>query len=95
MSPLKLLALVALSLAMIMELCQGLPIYTMACCTQLAKHMPKNLLKNVTKVRFQKKDGLCHLRAIVLYVGKQQKCMDPNNKALKTWIKKTRLGKHL
>ncbi|XP_073467709.1 C-C motif chemokine 27 [Aquarana catesbeiana] len=94
MSPLKLLALVALSMVLISALGQGMPIYTMSCCTQLAKHLPKNLLKNVTKVRFQKRDGICNLRAIVLYVGKKQKCMDPNNKALIAWIKKVRPAKY-
>ncbi|XP_040191559.1 C-C motif chemokine 27 [Rana temporaria] len=94
MSPLKLLALVALGMVIISALCQGMPIRTVSCCTKLAKHIPKNLLKNVMKVRFQKRDGLCNLRAIVLYVGRQQKCVDPNNKALIGWIKKARPAKY-
>ncbi|CAH2296848.1 C-C motif chemokine 28 [Pelobates cultripes] len=60
----------------------------MSCCTQLAKRIPKNMLQQVTKVHFQKKDGICNLQAIVLHVRNQKKCMDPNIKSLRKWIKK-------
>ncbi|XP_068128471.1 C-C motif chemokine 27 [Hyperolius riggenbachi] len=95
MSPLRLLTAVALAVVIMAAVCQGMPTHSVSCCTKLAKNFPKNLLKQVTKVRFQKKDGVCNLRAIVLYIGNQQKCVDPQNKTVQTWIKKNRPAKHL
>ncbi|KAG9465811.1 hypothetical protein GDO78_017697 [Eleutherodactylus coqui] len=67
---------------------QGLPSSSASCCTQLAKHIPKNLLPRVTKVRLQKKDGICSLQAIVLHVENHLKCMDPKNRFLQQWVKR-------
>ncbi|XP_075043139.1 C-C motif chemokine 27 [Mixophyes fleayi] len=91
MSALKIFILLVF-IAIITSPCQGLPTYSISCCTRLAKRIPKNMLKHVTKVRSQKKDGICSLRAIVLYVENKQRCMDPKNKVLQLWLKE---NKHL
>ncbi|KAM4049263.1 C-C motif chemokine 27 [Anomaloglossus baeobatrachus] len=82
--------LLLLLLASITVTQQGLPFSSASCCTQLAKRIPKNLLQKVTKVQFQKKDGICSLKAIVLLVENQLKCMDPNNRFLQQWVRKHR-----
>uniref|UniRef100_A0A8C5LMI0 Uncharacterized protein n=1 Tax=Leptobrachium leishanense TaxID=445787 RepID=A0A8C5LMI0_9ANUR len=47
----------------------GVPGNFLSCCTQLAKRVPKNMLPQVTRVQFQKNDGICHLQAIVVTVS--------------------------
>ncbi|XP_063813533.1 C-C motif chemokine 27 [Pseudophryne corroboree] len=95
MSALQTTILVACILVITAPPGQGMPFHPVPCCTKLAKRIPKNLLQQVTKVRFQKNDGICSLKAIVLHVEDQQRCMDPNNRALQAWVKKNQPNKHL
>ncbi|XP_063312857.1 C-C motif chemokine 27 [Pelobates fuscus] len=87
MRSVKHLVTAALILFLFLQSSDGLRDNFMSCCTQLAKRIPKNMLPQVTKVHFQKKDGICNLQAIVLHVRNQKKCMDPNIKSLRKWIK--------
>ncbi|KAM3936642.1 C-C motif chemokine 27 [Leptodactylus fuscus] len=84
----RVLVLLTLLLSSIRDAHQGLPSSTSSCCTKLAFHIPKNMLRRVTDVQLQKKDGICHIRAIVLHVNNQLKCMDPANRFLHQWVQK-------
>ncbi|XP_073412814.1 C-C motif chemokine 27 [Dendrobates tinctorius] len=86
----RVLVLLLLLLVYVAVTQQGLPPSSASCCTQLAKRIPKNMLQKVTKVQFQKKDGMCSLKAIVLLVENQLKCMDPTNRFLQQWVRRHR-----
>ncbi|XP_040276773.1 C-C motif chemokine 28-like [Bufo bufo] len=88
MCPLKFLILLLLLLLSITVTHQGLAPSSASCCTQVAKHIPRNMLQQVTKVQLQKKDGICNIKAIVLHVDNQLKCMDPKNRLLQKWVRK-------
>ncbi|XP_077137423.1 C-C motif chemokine 27 [Ranitomeya variabilis] len=86
----RVLVLLMLLLVYVAVTQQGLPPSSASCCTQLAKRIPKNMLQKVTKVQFQEKDGICSLKAIVLLVENQLKCMDPTNRVLQQWVRRHR-----
>ncbi|MEE6457749.1 hypothetical protein FKM82_000014 [Ascaphus truei] len=84
----KLLVFVVGIMTTVLEFPEGLPSHAAPCCTQLAKRIPQNMLQHVTRVQFQRSNGVCILQAVVLHVYNQVKCMDPKNRTLKKWLKK-------
>ncbi|XP_068127919.1 C-C motif chemokine 28 isoform X2 [Hyperolius riggenbachi] len=57
------------------------------CCTQLGKKVSKKVLQKVIDIKKQKKDGVCHLQAFVLYTRERTLCVSTRNKQVKKkWI---------
>ncbi|XP_042192239.1 C-C motif chemokine 28-like [Callorhinchus milii] len=66
---------------------QGFPAFPpISCCTRVVNYFTKHLGKRVTKVEIQKTNH-CTIKAVVLHTSKRKLCVDPNNKALKKWLK--------
>ncbi|KAM4709964.1 C-C motif chemokine 27 [Discoglossus pictus] len=84
----KLLLLGLLAITLATNVSQAMSSSSVACCTQLAKRIPQNMLPLVTRVQIQLKDGVCNLKAVILHTSRTTMCMDPKNKSLQKWIKK-------
>ncbi|XP_072011028.1 C-C motif chemokine 28-like [Engystomops pustulosus] len=67
---------------------QGLSSPPASCCTKVARNIPRNMLRKVSRVQIQKKDGICNIAAIVLHVNLQLKCLDPRNQFLQQWVRR-------
>uniref|UniRef100_F7F4F5 Chemokine interleukin-8-like domain-containing protein n=3 Tax=Ornithorhynchus anatinus TaxID=9258 RepID=F7F4F5_ORNAN len=67
------------------------PFPAASCCTELSRHLLKpQLLKKVTGVKLQETGGGCHLRAIVLHLGRRFLCIHPKNRSLTRWFEQLR-----
>ncbi|XP_066845230.1 C-C motif chemokine 28 [Anser cygnoides] len=58
------------------------------CCTKISDEIPKGILPRVERFEIQKADGLCHLEAVILYVGDRKFCVSPQIRRVKKWMKK-------
>ncbi|XP_038027024.1 C-C motif chemokine 28 [Anas platyrhynchos] len=58
------------------------------CCTKISDEIPKGILPRVERFEIQKADGLCHLEAVILYIGDRKFCVSPQIKRVKKWMKK-------
>ncbi|KAM5192193.1 C-C motif chemokine 28 [Mantella aurantiaca] len=58
------------------------------CCTKLGEKITRNTLKKVTDYKIQRRDGICHLQAFVLYTKEKTLCMSTKSKRVKAWIAK-------
>ncbi|XP_040277211.1 C-C motif chemokine 28 [Bufo bufo] len=56
------------------------------CCTQLGENISKTLLKKVKSYEIQKRDGTCHLQAVLLHLKHRTLCISPKNKRVQQWI---------
>ncbi|XP_040194971.1 C-C motif chemokine 28 isoform X2 [Rana temporaria] len=62
--------------------------FSSSCCTELGERISKNTLKKVIRYKIQRRDGLCHLQAFVLYTKEKTLCVSPKSKRVRTWIAK-------
>ncbi|NWQ77150.1 CCL28 protein, partial [Columbina picui] len=60
------------------------------CCTKISHGIPKGILQRVERFEMQKADGLCHLEAVILYIGGRKFCVSPQIRKLKKWMKKNK-----
>ncbi|NXE07193.1 CCL28 protein, partial [Lophotis ruficrista] len=60
------------------------------CCTKISDEIPKGILQRVERFETQKADGLCHLEAVILYIGGRKFCVSPRIKKVKKWMKKNK-----
>ncbi|XP_035166749.1 C-C motif chemokine 28 isoform X2 [Oxyura jamaicensis] len=58
------------------------------CCTRISDEIPKGILPRVERFEIQKADGLCHLEAVILYIGDRKFCVSPQIRRVKKWMKK-------
>ncbi|XP_053313927.1 C-C motif chemokine 28 [Spea bombifrons] len=58
------------------------------CCTEYSDRIPKKVLQRVKSYKIQQANGICNLRAVVLYTRHKTLCMNPKNKHVMRWIKK-------
>ncbi|XP_044132144.1 C-C motif chemokine 28 isoform X1 [Bufo gargarizans] len=56
------------------------------CCTQLGENISKTFLKKVKSYEIQKRDGTCHLQAVLLHLKHRTLCISPKNKRVQQWI---------
>ncbi|XP_077318907.1 C-C motif chemokine 28 isoform X1 [Lithobates pipiens] len=69
-------------------LTEAFSVFSSSCCTELGERISKNTLKKVIRYKIQRRDGLCHLQAFVLYTKEKTLCMSPKSKRVRTWIAK-------
>ncbi|KAJ1211359.1 hypothetical protein NDU88_006719 [Pleurodeles waltl] len=74
------------ALMLILPSLEGMPGRPPPCCTELAKTFRHHILKRVRDVTVQNKDGVCNIKAVVLHFKKRTVCVDPENRALLTWL---------
>ncbi|NXN18703.1 CCL28 protein, partial [Indicator maculatus] len=61
-----------------------------SCCTKMSDEIPRGILRRVERFEIQKADGLCHLEAVILYIGRKKFCVSPQIRKVKTWMKKNK-----
>ncbi|KAM4809537.1 C-C motif chemokine 28 [Rhinophrynus dorsalis] len=61
---------------------------SVSCCTELGDHIPKRMLRRAKSYKIQQSNGICNLRAIVLYTKHKILCVNPKNRIIKKWIQK-------
>ncbi|KAK1174427.1 C-C motif chemokine 28-like [Acipenser oxyrinchus oxyrinchus] len=64
-----------------------------SCCSQTGTRIPMRLLKRVNKFDIQKSDGICDIKAVILYYRRKKFCADPENNSLKKWIRVWKSGR--
>ncbi|KAE8636386.1 hypothetical protein XENTR_v10002968 [Xenopus tropicalis] len=65
---------------------------SISCCTEHSDQISRGLLQRVRKFEIQQNNGLCNIRAVVLYTKHKVLCANPDNVLLNQWIEK-RKGK--
>ncbi|XP_040436623.1 C-C motif chemokine 28 [Falco naumanni] len=58
------------------------------CCMKISDEIPKGILRRVERFEIQRADGLCHLEAVILYIGGRKFCVSPRIRKVKKWMKK-------
>nr|XP_025035481.1 C-C motif chemokine 28 [Pelodiscus sinensis] len=61
------------------------------CCTEIAPHVPRRLLRKVKRFEVQKDDGVCNLPAVILHVENKKLCISSHNKTIKKWMKRNNI----
>ncbi|XP_070592485.1 C-C motif chemokine 28 [Erythrolamprus reginae] len=57
------------------------------CCTEVAQHIPKRLLRRVVKFEIQKTGDFCRIPAVILHTRRKKLCVSSFNKHVKRWMK--------
>ncbi|KAG8456661.1 hypothetical protein GDO86_002444, partial [Hymenochirus boettgeri] len=60
------------------------------CCTEQSDHISKRLLQRVKSYAIQQNNGICDIRAILLYTKHKVLCANPNNVLIHKWIQKNK-----
>ncbi|XP_030048960.1 C-C motif chemokine 28 [Microcaecilia unicolor] len=71
-----------------MQLSEPLTGSSSSCCTEVANHVSKKLLRRVLRFEMQRAVGICPLPAIVLYTRHKKLCANPKIQLIKKWRKK-------
>ncbi|OCU02557.1 C-C motif chemokine 28 [Xenopus laevis] len=61
---------------------------SISCCTEHSDKVSQGLLQRVRKFEIQQNNGICNIRAVVLYTKHKALCVNPNNVLLNEWIEK-------
>ncbi|XP_029433697.1 C-C motif chemokine 28 isoform X2 [Rhinatrema bivittatum] len=77
-----------LVLLYLMQLSEPLTGSTSDCCTQLANHISKKILRRVLRFDMQRADGLCAVSALVLHTRHKKLCVNPKIQSINKWRKR-------
>nr|XP_033787732.1 C-C motif chemokine 28 [Geotrypetes seraphini] len=74
---------VLILLHMMMQLSEPLSASSPSCCTEVANHISKKILRRVLRYEKQTADGICVLSAIILYTRHKKLCAKPKIQLIK------------